>query len=343
MIPAERARERARLVAELLERFALADRHGAVARTRELRCAGVPASDLREAIAAAVGHVGDLWQSGRWTVTQEHAATAVAEAVLASLEAETPRPDHAPVGTVAVAAAEGEWHALAGRLASHAFEAAGLEVRYLGAGVPADDLARTLPTSGADVLAVSVTLTANLDGAARTVAAGRAVGLPVLTGGAASSPARAAALGADAHAGDAEAGAALARTWCLHGPPEPATATVDLRSVAAFRADRDRLRDLAYAATEARWAPLAASGEVVIDRTYEDLELHLDHLAAALLVDEDDAYLDLVRWLAELHVGRRLPPEALVAQVGALGEVLEDPRWTPLLAVALDLAGGGAG
>jgi methanogenic corrinoid protein MtbC1 len=337
----DRASQRATLIAELVERFALADRWGAVARTRELLRGGYPAGELREAIGAAVSHVGELWQSGRWTITQEHAATAIAEAVLTTLESET-RVDGAPTGTVAVAAAEGEFHALPGRLASHAFEAAGLEVRYLGAGVPAEDVARTLPSSGADVLAVSITLTANLAGAARTVAAGRAAGLPVLIGGAASSPARAAALGADAHAADVDTGAAIARRWCLDGPPEPATPTIDLRAVAAFRADRERLRDAAYAGTEARWAPLATAEEVVIDRTVEDLELHLDHLAAALLVDEEEAYLDLVRWLADVHVGRQLPPEALVAQVGALDEVLDDPRLSPLLAAAVDLAAAAA-
>jgi methanogenic corrinoid protein MtbC1 len=335
---AARATERASLIAELVERFRLADRWGAVSRARQLLRDGVPPGELREVIGAAVSHVGDLWQSGEWTITQEHAATAVAEAVLTSLEAEGPAPEDDPVGTVAVTAAEGEWHALPGRLAAHAFEAAGLDVRYLGAGVPADDVARTLPSAGADVLAVSVTLTANLAGAARTIAAGRAAGLPVVLGGAASTPSRAAALGADAHAPDVDAGAAIARGWCLDGSPDPARATVDLRAVATFRADRERLRDAAYTGTEARWPPLVDAEDLLIDRTCEDLELHLDHLAAALLVDEDDAYLDLVRWLAEVHVGRDLPPEALVAQVESLYQVLADTRLAPLLAAGVDVA-----
>jgi methanogenic corrinoid protein MtbC1 len=338
----DRATVRATLIAELVERFALADRWGAVTRARELLRDGVPPSELREVIGAAVRHVGDLWQTGRWTITQEHAATAVAEAVLTNLEAEPASDDAPPVGTVAVVAAEGEWHALPARLASHAFEAAGLEVRYLGAGLPAEDVARTLPSAGVDVLAVSITLTANLAGAARTIAAGRAAGLPVVVGGAASSPSRAAALGADAHAADVEAGATIARTWCVDGAPDPASPTVDLRTVATFRRDRERLRDAAYAATEARWPPLADAAEVVIDRTCEDLELHLDHLAAALLVGEDEAYLDLVRWLAEVHLGRELPAEALTAQVGALTELLDGTRLAPLLEAAAGVAAEGA-
>jgi methanogenic corrinoid protein MtbC1 len=334
--------DRAALVAELVERFELADRWGAVARVRDLRHAGADVRDLREVVGAAVRHVGDLWQRGEWTITQEHAATAVAEAVLTALEAEAPLDD--PAGTVAVAAAEGEWHALPARLASHAFEAAGLDVRFLGAGVPADDVARTLPSSGADVLAVSITLTANLPGAARTVAAGRAAGLPVLIGGAASSPSRAAALGADAHAGDVDEGAAIALRWCTGGAPTPARASVDLAGLAAFTGARDRLRDAAYAATERRWPPLADATDDLIDRTVEDLELHLDHLAAAVLVDEPAAYLDLVTWLAHVHAGRSLPDVTLTAELDALAEVLADrPNLLELVTSARARAGDPVG
>lgn len=334
--PAVREEDRsdhASLVAELVERFALADRRGAVARTRQLRGAGVADDELRDVVGAAVRHVGELWQAGRWTITQEHAATAIAEAVLSSIEVDAPLDQ--PVGTVAVVAAEGEWHAFPARLFSHALESAGLEVRYLGAGVPAEDVARTLPAAGAGVLAVSITLTSNLVGAARTIAAGRAAGLPVILGGAASSTSRAAALGADAYASDVTEGAAIARRWCLEGPPKPAQPTIDPRAVAAFTAQRDRLRDAAYGATAERWPALSDASDELIDRTCEDLELHLDHLAAAVLVGEHDAYRDLVDWLGAVHAGRGLPPEALAAELDALHAVLTDE---PVLAAIVDAA-----
>jgi methanogenic corrinoid protein MtbC1 len=315
--------DRDALVQELIERFAFADRWGAVARTRELLAAGVDDGELRQVVALAARRVGELWQDGSWTVSQEHAATAVAEAVLGVIEvAVEPAP---PVGIAAVVAAEGEWHALPGRLAAHAFERAGLGVHYLGAGVPATDIASSLPGTGAEALAVSVTLSANLVGAARTIAAGHAAGLPVLLGGAASTPARADALGADAHADDVDEGARIVRRWCQEGPPaQRGRPSVDVSRAAQLTAHRGRVIDEAYGAVERRWPALGEAEDDLIDRTVEDLELHLDHLAAALLLEEEDAYVDLVRWLAAVHTGRRLPPDALTAQLDGLDDAVGD-------------------
>jgi methanogenic corrinoid protein MtbC1 len=322
--------DREELTTELVERFALADRWGAVSRTRELLAAGVADAELRHVIGAAIRHVGELWQQGSWTVAQEHAATAVAEAVLSYLEV-VQAPDR-PVGDVAVVAADGEWHSLPARLVAHAFERAGLHVHYLGAGVPASDVATSLPTARVDVLAVSVTVSANLVGAARTIAAGHAAGVPVLLGGAASSPSRAEVLGADAHADDADEAVRIVRAWCEEGAPSFARSRVDLSSAARLSARHGQALGAAYAVAEERWPGLADADEDLIDRTVEDLELHLGHLAAAVVLDEADAYVDLVTWLADVHVGRRLPPSALAAQLDGIGSALADePRVAALV------------
>ena len=323
-----------RLIAELVDRFALADRSGAVARIRELRSQGYPDAVLRELLAAAVQHVGALWQEGHWTITQEHAATAVAEAVLTDLEGVSS--PVAPVGVVAIVAADGEWHALPARLAAHAFERHGLEVRYLGAGVPADDVARSLPAAGADVLAVSVTITANLPGAARTVAAGHAAGLPVLVGGAAIDPRRAEAIGADAHAMTVDDGAALARRWCEEAMPLVRTAQARSDRVHELTRHRAPLRDAAFAGTAARWPALEEADHQLLDRIAEDVDLHLDHLVAALTLDDPSIYLDQVDWLRSVHAGRGLPATVLTAQLDALAEAVDGlaPDASDLLRLA---------
>lgn len=323
----------AHLVAELVDRFALADRSGAVARVRELRGEGYRDEVLRELLAAAVQHVGALWQNGHWTITQEHAATAVAEAVLTDLEGATS--PVGPVGVVAVVAADGEWHALPARLAAHAFEHAGLEVRYLGAGVPADDVARSLPGCGADVLAVSVTVASNLPGAARTVAAGHAAGLPVLVGGAAIDPRRAAAIGADAHAMTVDDGATQARRWCEEAMPPARTPGLRSDLVAELVTHRLRLRDAAFAGTAERWAMLEDADDHLLDRITEDLEIHLDHLVSALSIDDPSIYLDQVEWFRSVHAGRKLPRTVLAAQLDALGDAIG--RLDPATPDALDL------
>ncbi|MTV24779.1 hypothetical protein FTX61_05015 [Nitriliruptoraceae bacterium ZYF776] len=322
-LPLDATGDPSTLVAELVERFALADRHGAVARVRELLASGVDDREVRDVVGLAIRHVGELWQAGHWTITQEHAATAVAEAVLTSLEVAASHAD--PVGAVAVVAADGEWHALPARLASHAFEHVGLAVRYLGAGHPADDVARTLPGADVDVLAVSVTMVGNLPGAARTVAAGRAAGMPVLVGGAAVTEARAAAIGADGYAATVDGGAELARSWCVGGrPTDVPTPSLDRPAHQRLCAASEGLRDAAFAATAERWPDLEDAAEHVIDRVCEDLELQLDHLATALLLRDPSAYLDLVPWLADVQAGRRLPAGAIEAQLDGLREALAD-------------------
>lgn len=313
---------RSQLVAELIGRFELADRRGAVARARQLLASGLDDRELREIVGAAVRHVGDLWQAGLWTIAQEHAATAIAEAVLTSLEATASHA--APVGTVAVGAADGEWHALPARLASHAFELAGLDVRYLGAGVPADDVERTLRAGDADVLAVSVTVSANLRGAARTVAAGHAAGLPVLAGGAAMTAARARAIGADGYAPSVDEGAELARRWCEEGAPALATADLATGASDTLTAARHGLRDAAFGRVVARWPDLDHATTTLIDRITEDLDLHLDHLAAALALRDEAVYGDLLPWLRHVQAGRGLPETLLDAQVDAVADVLDD-------------------
>lgn len=310
------------LTSELVERFALADRWGAVSRARELLEAGVADAELRAIIGDAIRHVGELWQRGSWTVAQEHAATAVAEAVLSYIE--VVRPLEEPAGDVAVVAADGEYHSLPARLAAHAFERAGLRVHYLGAGVPATDVATSLPAARVDVLAVSATVTANLVGAARTIAAGHAAGVPVVLGGAASSAARARILGADAHADDVDQATEIAHRWVAHGPPALARPTADLKAAARLTARRGSTLGEAYAQVEELWPPLADADPDLIDRTVEDLELHLGHLAAAVVVDEPEAYVDLVTWLADVHVGRGLPSSALQAQIYGLRNALAD-------------------
>jgi methanogenic corrinoid protein MtbC1 len=363
------------LAAELTDRFAAADRHGTAVRVRHLLAGGVSEAAVREAVGLAQREVGRRWQAGLWTVTQEHAATAVAETVLAVLEDQLSRDEPDTTGgavtgeadgRVAVVAAEGEWHALPVRLAGHAFARAGLDVVYLGTGVPATDVARTLPALGVDALAVSVTVAANLFGAARTVAAGRAASLPVLIGGVASSPDHATALGATAHAGTVDEGARIVRRWVAEGAPPPANG-LDLRygPGTALRGARSRIIATANDHLESRLSQLdvatvsagrdvrrpapgasagghrptthAAAGDPtgsplgrptigddVDDQVLEDLQQLVDHLAAAVLLDDRELFDDEVRWMAEVHAGRRLPGELLDLELDALTVALDD-------------------
>jgi MerR family transcriptional regulator, light-induced transcriptional regulator len=333
------ARHVERIVAEFVGRFADADRHGATVRTRQLLADGTPDAVIGEAVGLAQREVGARWQAGTWTITQEHAATAVAESILATLDEW--RDQHGvPVtlGRVAVVAAEGEWHALPVRLAGHALAQEGLDVLYLGAGVPANDVARTLPSLEVDALAVSVTMPSNLVGAARTVAAGRAVGLPVLLGGWASNPDRARALGADAHAATVVEGARTVRSWITDGiPADRPSGRLDLRPTTRLRRSKPRIIDGAFDRVEDGWPALASDRDTPDDQVLEDLDQLLDHTAAALLLHDPALVVDELSWLGAVHDGRDLPAGLVDVEVEALLVALEEhAEARDLLAAARD-------
>jgi MerR family transcriptional regulator, light-induced transcriptional regulator len=310
----------------LVDRFATADRHGAVLHVRHLLEEGVADATISEAVGIAQREVGRRWQAGEWTITQEHAATAVAEAVLGLLDDQLP--EREPAGRVALVAAEGEWHALPVRLAGHALAHEGLEVVFLGTGIPASDVARTLPTLGVEALAISVTVPANLVGAARMFATGWPASLPVLLGGWASSPDRAAAIGADGHGETIHAGARTVRSWIEDGAPPPATpGELDHAAATALRTDRGRIVTDAFERVEDGWEALATSADEPGERTLEDLGHLLDHLAAALLLDDEALFATQVRWLGEVHAGRGMPRALLDLQLDALrAELADHPR-----------------
>jgi hypothetical protein len=66
-------------------------------------------------------------------------------------------------------------------------------------------------------------------------------------------------------------------------------------------------------------------GEVdVDDQVLEDLQQLVDHLAAAVLLDDRELFHDEVRWMAEVHAGRRLPGQLLQLELDALTVALDD-------------------
>jgi methanogenic corrinoid protein MtbC1 len=162
--------------------------------------AGASLSEIvRDVLAPAQTRVGELWESGQWSVAQEHTATAVTEAAVSALWVMTTRRQLSGGPRVAVACAEGEWHVLPPRIAAAMAAEAGADVTVLGPSMPADHLQRRLAVGDIDLLALSCTVPTNLAGAARSVAAAHAVGLPVVVGGRAFAGRRqrAAAIGAD--------------------------------------------------------------------------------------------------------------------------------------------------
>ncbi len=159
-------------------------------------------SVVTQLLAPSQCDVGERWLRGECTVADEHSATFVTESVLSSLAVGLEATE--PAGTVAMVCAEEELHSLPARMATELMTANGWRVIHLGNAMPAAKLRYSLAEIDADLVGVSVTLTTNLTGAARTVRAARLAGCSVICGGRAFDPSgsRARAIGAHGQPGD---------------------------------------------------------------------------------------------------------------------------------------------
>jgi excisionase family DNA binding protein len=192
-----RARLEARLVAS--------DEAGAWDVLEEALASGMePDEVLLELIGPALHSIGTLWEQGKLSVADEHRASDVAARLVSRLGARFARRGHRR-GTVVLAGAPGELHALPVSIAANLLRWKGFDVVELGADTPAEALVETA-AGEPDLLAVGIVCTA----AGSPKAARRAVAalhqavpkVPVLLGGAAvADVAHARRLGADVFTG----------------------------------------------------------------------------------------------------------------------------------------------
>jgi MerR family transcriptional regulator, light-induced transcriptional regulator len=317
----DRRRAGAEDLAAYLACVVAGDRRAAVAHVRRLLEDGVPpASVAEDVLAAAQREVGRRWYDGRWSVADEHAATAVAEAAVTVL----PAPRGGP--QVVFAAPEGEWHALPARLAA---VVAGVDATVLGPGLPGRDLQRYLEARRPAALALSCTSAADLPAAVDAVRAAHEAGVPVVAGGRAlgGDDRRARRLGADAWLPSPAGLSAAVADLQPHGrapelPPEVLrTGAVD-----------DAVLRLAVERHAAASPALRAAGPRPEADAVQDLRWIARHAAAALLVDDVALLDEAVAWVRHRPgpgAGEHLVPDAC----SYLADVLEPeaPRAADLV------------
>jgi DNA-binding transcriptional MerR regulator/methanogenic corrinoid protein MtbC1 len=181
----------------------------AYVRLRGLDDAGLDRT-LRRALAVLGGHrflagvvgpllrkVGAGWQAGDITPAQEHLGSAVMDRVLAEIASHSSPSEGSK--RLVVATLQGERHALGARLVAAVAALEGWPVSYLGADLPAAEVAAAASVLGADVVAVSMVAKDGLDAQARELSMLRAELDPeveLLVGGSASASIDPATLGA---------------------------------------------------------------------------------------------------------------------------------------------------
>jgi MerR family transcriptional regulator, light-induced transcriptional regulator len=267
-----------------------------------------------EALAGIVVHcqrrIGAAWAAGEWTVGQEHAATGVAEVVVARVASSLPEHDHARPRLV-VACAEREAHTLAAEVVAISLYSWGWPTDFLGPGSSHDDLLHRVAVAVPAAVLVSASLSSSLPRVARQIADLTATGTPVIAGGAAFDPAgvRARRLGASGYAETPEA----ARELLVRLPdivvPQPPPWHEEAQRLASM-AD-----ELARDVLEATEVTLAEGSEALTpDHWRVVLATSVPHLVAAVaggVVTEDPSVpASAHAWLAGV-LRRRGAPEGV--------------------------------
>lgn len=173
-------------VVELKERYLRAqlagDRREAV-RILVEESGSADVASLHRVIQLAQDEIGRLWQLNLVSIAQEHMATAISQLALASIfDRAAPAPRNGKV--VLVACVQGELHDLPARLVADTLDLAGFDVRFVGASVPHDDLAKLVREERPDLIGLSVTMSFHVPALRDAVSRCRAVtAAPVFIGG----------------------------------------------------------------------------------------------------------------------------------------------------------------
>lgn len=146
-------------------------RHDAMQLILNAVAGGTPVTDVYlEVLQPVLREVGRLWQTNQVSVALEHYCTAATQVVMARLSAQVFAAER--VGRTIVATCVGdELHEVGVHMVADFFEMAGWDALYLGANVPSESIVKTLVEQRADVLGISVTMTAHLATAAELIAA----------------------------------------------------------------------------------------------------------------------------------------------------------------------------
>jgi methanogenic corrinoid protein MtbC1 len=314
--------------------LAAGDRHAALDVVRGLHEAGASVVEvIDQLVVPAQARIGELWLDGRWSVSQEHAATAINEGLVHWLGsfAPPPRPD-SPL--VVVSCIERERHALPALVVSESLGLAGYRVNYVGGDPEPSDLLRQVLVLKPRAVLFSASLTSSLGGQKSLFHSLHAIGIPVIVGGQAfgGDERRAAALGATAYARSVDEVLRLLEELPARvrptTPPPPQEGDVEAAWIEEYRGE---ITPYVVRAVARRHLPDGEKPD-----WWPDFEGHLDHLVgcltAALVTGDETIMIEVRDWLTQV-LARRRAPEGLVEEIWSL--LAEPLRGHPLARVFL--------
>lgn len=147
----ERLRSDLRHAWEAVERFAMGDLEATLRRAAMRVNLSRLIEDL---IAPLLSRVGERWHAGTLSTAHEHAATAAIRSVLGWVNGAAVSRNGAPLAVVATP--QGQRHEIGAMLSASVAASEGWRLLYLGADLPAADIARAALTVGARAVLLSI-------------------------------------------------------------------------------------------------------------------------------------------------------------------------------------------
>jgi len=114
-------------------------------------------------VQPAMYEIGYLWQTGEISVAEEHLATSLMNRLMASTYSMIETVPSHPRRKAVVLSSQNEYHELGARILADLLELSGWNVSYLGANTPVSEVLKHLKKNLPFLLAISVTMSFNLD------------------------------------------------------------------------------------------------------------------------------------------------------------------------------------
>lgn len=123
---------------------------------------GIDTSQLYdEILKKSLYTIGEMWETGKISVSAEHLASAIVETIL-SEEYFKISTKNKIQKTVVVACTENEFHQIGSKMVSDIFQLNGWNVHYLGANTTRSELNAVIGKAKPDILAISLSIPFNL-------------------------------------------------------------------------------------------------------------------------------------------------------------------------------------
>ena len=260
--------------------------------------------------------IGLRWQAGDYLVSEEHAATASLETVIALLAGSFDQPQGGT--SVVVAAAQGDTHSLPARAVAAHLLFLGYRTTFLGADVLAPDLREYLESEPPDAVVLSCAMSNHLLGARAAVRESHAVSVPVLVGGRAFGEHGiwAAAVGADAWVATPREVADQLQTWS----PDPLGAEVGAKNPGGSLEHLINQHSAVLAGAESRLA--YSLGGPVSARMRDELAMALRSIEASMLVEDPTLLIQFLAWQRQTLASHGLEHHAIIQSlVGAVDTI----------------------